>query len=598
MVIVQQEIDPTAETLACSMLGIVVMAEQVNRVVAECDSLKTGCSTYEAFPKLDSRDIPGRSIDPNVEPMTHLMVAAVEGNVRKASAYIAGADISYIFFQYRDQHRIDSRGCSHASCALHMALERGNADVANAIIERTSQLVHEGAFDEKNESNMILDGLFLGACFQHPLAAHSEDAHSEVPTSFMYLARYAMIEAMDKVIEILRYLKKPEQMQQELALKMIRPADSNGMNALHYAVLSQSPQCVAWFVPYMHDFHICYSGSKLAYVPPMSTSKVPGYDMAKFTTRMGEPKSFQFGYTNFTRMHPPSNYSDSDCRLVISEDWIQAYHYSSGSTVAFAEEAKHSSRGHMEMSPYELALMLWRLMDIESMHAQEIVHNIYTNTANLPSINNAQVAAATKASTDLRDGTGSCLACLSSKVAPAQDDSKSSEAKGPSELNAKRDSQVNDDKAPLDDSQPERLAEAYKQRSNSYFKILTGLEEAADAEVEIDAKKKKGLRQFLEYRNRRAISRLVFPVIAYLGYVVASTLMAFLMTNGLMDEPTKLTQGVINELQWGPQNGPQKDIRDIGSYSDLTVFWGVLAGFLWSASPMDRPFGEALRSQC
>jgi hypothetical protein len=162
-----------------------------------------------------------------------------------------------------------------------------------------------------------------------------------------------------------------------------------------------------------------------------------------------------------------------------------------------------------------------------------------------------------------------------------------------------KNSQDNDAQvASLDDSSPERLAEAYKQRSNSFFRILTSLEEAADAEVEIDAKKKKGLRQFLEYRNRRAISRLVFPVIAYLGYVIASTLMAFLMTNGLMDEPTKLTQGVINELQWGPQNGPQKDIRDIGSYNDLTVFWGVLAGFLWSASPMDRPFGEALCSQC
>ena len=70
--------------------------------------------------------------------------------------------------------------------------------------------------------------------------------------------------------------------------------------------------------------------------------------------------------------------------------------------------------------------------------------------------------------------------------------------------------------------------------------------------------------------------------------------MAFLMTNGLMDEPTKFTSGVINELQWGPQNGPQKNIKDIGSYNDLTVFWGVLAGFLWSASPMARAFGAKL----
>ena len=70
--------------------------------------------------------------------------------------------------------------------------------------------------------------------------------------------------------------------------------------------------------------------------------------------------------------------------------------------------------------------------------------------------------------------------------------------------------------------------------------------------------------------------------------------MAFLMTNGMMDEPTKFTQGIINELMWGPANGPQKNIRDISSYNDLTVFWGVLAGFLWSASPMARPFGEPL----
>ena len=77
----------------------------------------------------------------------------------------------------------------------------------------------------------------------------------------------------------------------------------------------------------------------------------------------------------------------------------------------------------------------------------------------------------------------------------------------------------------------------------------------------------------------------------YIGYVVASTLMAFLMTNGLMDEPTKFTHGVINELQWGPPNGPQKNVKDVANFNDLTVFWGVLAGFLWSSSPMARPFG-------
>jgi len=600
MVIVQMDDEATRTTmLAEAMIGIVVMAEQVNRVVAECDSLKTGCSTYEAFPKLD---VPGQI----VTPMSHLMVAAVEGNVRKASAYIAGADISYIFHRYQDPDRSDFDKFQYKSCALHMALERGNADVANAIIERTSQLVHEGAFDEKNESNMILDGLFLGACFQHPLAAHSEDAHSEVPTSFMYLARYAMIEAMDKVIEILRYLKKPEQMQQELAFKMIRPADSNGMNALHYAVLSQSPQCVAWFVPYMHDFHICRSTSKLAFVPPMSRDRSHRFDVLKKS--ITGQKLFQFGYTKLTRMHPPTDFSDSDCRLVISEDWIQAYHYGTSSTTLVEDE---KSPEHKEMSPYELALMLWRLMDIESMHTQEIVHNIQTNIS-------THFHARKKDGTDpgskgvQKDGTEP-RRFKNGQVAPVSDNYQSTAAIMPSVPDVQssqvndvevasstsdpnvKNSQDNDAKvASLDDSSPERLAEAYKQRSNSFFRILTSLEEAADAEVEIDAKKKKGLRQFLEYRNRRAISRLVFPVIAYLGYVVASTLMAFLMTNGLMDEPTKFTQGVINELQWGPQNGPQKNIKDIASYNDLTVFWGVLAGFLWSASPMDRPFGEAL----
>ena len=45
--------------------------------------------------------------------------------------------------------------------------------------------------------------------------------------------------------------------------------------------------------------------------------------------------------------------------------------------------------------------------------------------------------------------------------------------------------------------------------------ILSDLEQSADAEVEIDAKKKLGLRQFTEYRSRRALSRMVFPVLAY-----------------------------------------------------------------------------------
>jgi len=84
-------VDSTSATLAKAMLSIVIMAEHVNRVVAECNTLKTGCSTYEAFPNIASEDNPSQISD----KMTHLMVAAIEGNLRKASAYIAGADMLY-----------------------------------------------------------------------------------------------------------------------------------------------------------------------------------------------------------------------------------------------------------------------------------------------------------------------------------------------------------------------------------------------------------------------------------------------------------------------------------------------------------------------
>ena len=59
--------------------------------------------------------------------------------------------------------------------------------------------------------------------------------------------------------------------------------------------------------------------------------------------------------------------------------------------------------------------------------------------------------------------------------------------------------------------------------------------------------------------------------------------MAIIMTNGIFDEPTKFTSGLVAEL-----GGPIK----ITSYTDLVVFWQVLTGFLWSSSPMARPFGE------
>jgi len=636
MITVQREsldhasVDSISHTLAAVMLSIVTMSEHVNRAVAECNSLRTGCSTFEAFPSIVSED----AAIPISDKMTHLMVAAIEGSVRNASAYIAAADIPYIFRQYDDDVRsIHSESFTYLSCALHMALERGNTDVANAIIDRTSNLVLGGTFEE---SRMLLDGLFLGASMLPRDQEFGLVAHNEIPTSFMYLARYAMTDAMDKIIVILKHLKKAEEMQPELRRYMIKPRDCNGMNALHYAVLSQSPHCVSWFIPYMHDFHVCNSNSKSAFVPLMSINASDSslYKFEPLKAMMQKPTSFHFGYPKFLRAHPPSDFSDSDCRLVISEDWIQTYHHSASRIVdldvaikatvraaasheraaasksnqvapapvdaqldlysqaadkkaaaeanaaaeAKAAEAKaaaehkkevvdkikNSSRKHKEMSPYELALLLWRVMDIESVHAQEYIYNIRTNSSN------------------------------------GDDSSQAVKSKS-----------ATTDKESSEDAFPERLAEAYKQRSNSFSGILSKLEEAANDEMDIDAKKKKGLRQFTDYRNRRAISRMVFPVIAYvpralshsafcnillryLGYVIASTLMAFLMTNGLMDEPTKFTRGVINELQWGPQNGPQKNIKDIGSYNDLTVFWGVLAGFLWSASPMARSFGANL----
>jgi hypothetical protein len=645
MVVVQREtfenssVDASS-TLSEAMLSIVITSEHINKVVAECYTLKTGCSTYEPFPALVVDDAP-KPQAASRKTMTHLMVAAIEGSLLKASAYIAGADIPYIYHEYEDDVRYmfyqhdGSGSCRYMSCALHMALERGNTDVATAIINRTFNIVRGDSFDSDNTgkvSKTILDGLFLGASVL--------STRGEVPTSFMYLARYAMRDAMDKLIAILRYLNN-EDIQRKLLEYMIRPTDSNGMNALHYAVMSQSPECVKWFLPYMHDFHICDSSAQGAFVPRRShhlqynaSERNCESLTAKMTKTMGKPAPFDCGYPKLLRTRPPSDFSDSDCRLVVSEDWIQVH----GNKIAPAGDTALSVHQHREMSPYELALLMWRLLDIESQHAQDRVHNIHTNSSTgLPIDRSSDPPASsgngssqdqdklgkssadplnTGSSSDPKDIEMQNVATQSNP--PASNGNDSSEAddnkqaigmqtvaiqSSPSASSgndsseaddSKQDNQSaaeNDDLSDHEDASPERLAEAYEQRSNLFSRILSDLEEAAGADVEIDAKKKKGLRQFSEYRRHRAISRMVFPVIAYIGYVAASTLMAFLMTNGLMDEPTKFTHGVINELQWGA-NGVRKNINDIASYDDLTVFWGVLAGFLWSASPMARPFGS------
>jgi hypothetical protein len=194
---------------------------------------------------------------------------------------------------------------------------------------------------------------------------------------------------------------------------------------------------------------------------------------------MKKTTSFRHGFPKLLRTHPPLDFSDSDCRLVVSEDWIQVYHYftlrSAGvenKTASTKSNQIAPSYQHQEMSPYELALLLWRVLDIESVHAQDKVHNIHTNVQAEP-----------------QSGKGS-----------GGNDESAAE---------------NGDSIDQEDASPERWAEACNDRSQSFSRILRDLEQSADAEVEIDAKKKLGLRQFTEYRSRRALSRMVFPVLAY-----------------------------------------------------------------------------------
>jgi hypothetical protein len=557
------------------ILDLITIADSVNRVVAECDLLKTGCSVYERFPKVDPIGVNSTDSGSNRLP-THLIVAAVEGNAAKASAYIARADLDYISNLCMNTNDHDARRFGDAyvsSCALHLALERGNTDVANIIISRIASLACEEYFDwypdPKKSKEIFLDRLFIGTSPGTTGAQiyRDTDNNQEIPTNFMYLARYAMIPAMDTVLNILGRLKKAEAIQTDISKYIVKQYDSNGLNALHYAVLSQSPQCVSWFLPYMHDFLVCHSSSKLTFCPELFGKKKP----KKKNTLVFE--SFKSGYMKLLRMHPPSDFTDSDCRLSISEDWIQTYHFSHDGNLGL-DKKSDASRNHQEMSPYELALLVWRLADVESALLQESLHNIATNVQKLKQESDSP-------KTEEAQG---CMRCKKTNSVAASGDVQAKNSE--SVYVAGRADSVADSKkasADEDDALPERLAESYKQRSTALYKILTNLEEAAEAEVDIDAKKKKGLKQLAAYRNHRAMSRLVFPGMSYLIYVFFATLMAIIMTNGLFDEPAKFTHAVVAEL-----GGAVK----ISNYNDLTVFWKTLAGFLWGSSPMALRFGE------
>lgn len=652
------------------ILGLITMADCVNRVVAECDLLKTGCSVYERFPNIGSSLSTVVSLEPaavglqvvvksapaqrrestnaqavaceTATPPTHLIVAAIEGNAAKASAYIARADLDYISYLCVNTNNYDARKFGIfpiASCALHLALERGNTDVANVIISRIHTLACQEYFDTwypepTRAKEIFIDRLFIGTSPESTAQSVNTDNNQEVPTNFMYLARYSMISAMDTVLDILRHLKKAEEMQTDISKYIIQQYDSNGLNALHYAVLSQSPQCVSWFLPYMHSFHVCHSTSKFTFCPGLFGNGEHGGDFKMVTSNNEDAKySFEFGYLQFLRMHPPLDFADSDCRLSVSEDWIQTYHFSDGGgtlgllgntdnkcdghdSFGIRSDEGVDSRKHHELSPYELSLLVWRLADHESTLLQEQLHNIATNLKD-KSYKSAQKASHMSKHKD--DSSGSSKrdharnpipknnvvpipiekkkvkivkihASKSSKSARECDcfgckdlEYEYDQVGADTGADSKEADETQPEREDEDEAQPERLAESYKQRSAALYKILTNLEEAAEAEVDIDAKKKKGLKQLAAYRNHRAMSRLVFPGMSYLIYVFFATLMAIIMTNGLFDEPAKFTHAVVAEL-----GGAVK----ISNYNDLTVFWKTLAGFLWGSSPMALRFGE------
>jgi hypothetical protein len=578
-------------TLPTDIICTIVTAAEVNRVVAECNVLKTGCSVYERFPNpsghlsinkssaklsnpsgyLNNHKSPAKLSGITCDMMTHLIVAAIEGNADKAYHYMSRADLDYIFHDYIDDNELDPRSPAKMrvkSCALHMALERGHTDVAIKIIDRVYSLAREEVFeyfdDPKAAKKSFLEHLFLGACSDEELFAGGQ-----IPTSFMYLARHSMTNEMDKLMEITKRLSKVEEFHDHISNYIIIPKDLNGLNALHYAVLSQSSQCVSWFVPLMHDFHVCASSSNVSFAPDMFRScwqAQDGHDAHAITSAVGNVWSFQFGCSQFLRMHPHLDFLDSDRRLSISEDWIQTYHYSSNRRSALAKGS--DSPMYLEISPYELALLVWRLLDVESMHSQEILHNFVTNSDQLKKKQRRQQKDFEKRSEFAQ------LKIEHNQVAAEKDLPK-----------------IDEDQEEDDDMRRDLFAESYKERSSRLYTILSDLEVAASEEVDIDSKKKKGLKQLSNYRSHRAVSRMVFPGLSYLLYVFFATLMAILMTNGLFDEPTKFTHAVVNELGW---ENPQRAINAIASFSDLTTWWGVLAGFLWESSPMARPFGKKI----
>jgi hypothetical protein len=516
--------------------------------------------------------------------MTHLIVAAIEGNADKAYHYMSRADLDYIFHDYIDDNQLDPRRLAKLkvkSCALHMALERGHTDVAIKIIDRVYSLAREEGFeyfdDPKTAKKSFLEHLFLGAFpADEELSAQPKN---HIPTSFMYLARHSMTNEMDKLMEITKRLSKVEEFHDYISSCIIIPKDLNGLNALHYAVLSQSSQCVSWFIPLMHDFHVCASSSNISFAPDMFQAQV-GHDAHAITSAVVNVWSFQFGYSQFLRMHPHLDFSDSDRRLSISEDWIQTYHYSSNRHSALAEGS--DAPMCMEISPYELALLVWRLLDVESMHSQEILHNFATNSVSFYDQQKKKDRRQQKK--DLQKKKEFVQRKIEhNQVAAEKDLPKIDEEKDLPK--------IDEDQEEDDDIRRDLFAESYKERSSRLYTILSDLEVAANEEVDIDSKKKKGLKQLSNYRSHRAVSRMVFPGLSYLLYVFFATLMAILMTNGLFDEPTKFTHAVVNELGW---ENPQRAINAISSFSELTTWWGVLAGFLWESSPMARPFGEKI----
>jgi hypothetical protein len=320
----------------------------------------------------------------------------------------------------------------------------------------------------------------------------------------------------------------------------------------------------------MHSFEVSLSSSKHTFVPDFLPRNQECDDTCAVKA-LGSEFDFRDGFDAFLRLHPHADFTDSDCRLAVSEDWIQSYHFSAGGS----EGSVVCNDDHMESSPYELALLVWRLLDVEHTYAQDKLINIATNS----SAHSSMKSGHNKHSGSKVHPDDSGADDSTSSSAPPQVEKRSSEQTAPEDE---------------DNLKPERLAESFKQRSSAMYKMLTDLEEEAEKQTEIDAKRPKGLKRLVRYRNNRAMSRLVFPGVSYLVYLFFATLMAIIMTNGFFDEPTRFTHAVVEELGWGT---PQKKINQIATFNDLTLFWSVLAGFLWQASPMARPFGKTHRRE-